>query len=164
MAIAEMTESLEKKVESPGGFRKLVADTSATVTFSLAFGVVNELLISGMSFAQYCKSRASMLLIHAVVGRPYGIYRDFLHGAAKVKESGLARRALVDMAANASFFAPIYTMALYFSGADKEQITYACASSVLLSTVVGPAFGWYLDKIRGFIGVKPEYLDDKVAK
>jgi hypothetical protein len=160
-------ESLENKVENEGkrgGFRKFLADSFASVTFSMGVGSAIEYFIAGLTVEQMLKSRGMATIVNVALGRPYGKFRDYVLRKIGVNEkSGFVKKALADIASFGSFWVPIYAGILYCAGADGKQIGAACITTTALSAFIGRPYGLYLDQIRGTFGVKPEYLDE-VAK
>lgn len=159
-----LEKTVEKETEKNGS-RKLLADTTALVTYALVVGTANEHFIIGLTPQQILKSRAINVPLNIVLGRPYGSYRDLVFHTCNVTEqSGFFKKFFADVGAMSSFWLPIYAGILYSAGADKDQITTGCASTVVVAAITGRPFGWYLDKLRQWFGVKPEYLDNKVEE
>ncbi len=158
-----MTEqSLEQKVESRSRWKARIADTLTSITFGLVVGTANEMLVVGLSPEQTLKSRAISIPLNTITGRPYGAYRDFLLKKLKITEkSGFFRKALGEFASYASFWTPIYSTILYCLGADNDQILAGAVTTAAMSTFISYPYGWYQDKMRGWFGVKPGYLEEK---
>ncbi len=155
-----MTEPLETTVnkETNGRFRKFLADTFACVSFGVGFGVVNELVIAGLSFEEWVKTRAVSSAMNTVLGRPYGKFRDYVFKKFGGEKSR-TRRFVADVVSFASFWMPFYASTLYVCGADQDQIASACLSLTAMSGFLGRPYGLYLDTVRKCFGVKPGYLD-----
>ncbi len=151
-------ETLEQKVESGSTWRARIVDTITSVTFGLAVGTANELLVVGLSPEQTLRSRAISIPLNAITGRPYGAYRDFLLKKLKITEkSGFFKKALGEFASYTSFWTPVYSIILYCIGADNDQIMAGAVSASIMSTFISHPYGWLQDKARGLFGVKPGY-------
>jgi hypothetical protein len=124
--------------------KKFFSDTFAQVTFSIIIGAFIELFIVQLTVEQSIRIRASALPIAVLIGRPYGIYRDFLCKRFQRSTKLRFRRLLVDAIANLTFQIPIYTVILAANGAFIKQIAAAVASVALFATISGRPFGIYL--------------------
>lgn len=156
-----MTDSLESAVDKEAkkrNVRQIFADTTAAVTFSWLIGSIND-LAAGLDTKQWLKTRGAMSVANAILGRPYSMYRDFINRKMGVtKESGFFRRALADMTAAVTVYAPLYAGVLYFlTDAKHDQMMAACATQTIMAAVIGRPYGWYNDKMRGWFGAKSEY-------
>jgi hypothetical protein len=141
--------NLEKAVK----LRKTFADTISMISFSFAVETPRELLM-GMRLEQTLYSRLAGIPVDLVIGRPYGIYLDWLRkkfNSEKVEgiiTKSRLKRTLVDSSAFLTFMAPIYTGILYSIGVDWQTIVPAVASAAVYSTIQGAPYGVYRDFIR----------------
>jgi hypothetical protein len=136
---------------------KWAADTSAAVSFSLAVGTANEMLIAGLTPEQCLKSRAISTCNNLLLGRPYGWYRDRIYKVLKCdQESSHLKRVLANTTSFATFWAPIYAGVLYATGADSEQIEKGYLTATAMSTFIGAPYGYYLDNVRRLFRVKTD--------
>lgn len=55
---------------------------------------------------------------------------------------------LADLFAYVSFQSPVYVAILWFIGANPQQIVAAVTSNMLISMVMGVAYGYFLDYCR----------------
>jgi hypothetical protein len=144
-----LKDNLEKKVK----LRKTIADTMSMISFSFVVEAPRELLI-GMSLEQTLYSRLSGIPIDLCIGRPYGIYLDWLRKKFNVEEvKGIVnkkrlKRTVVDSFAFLTFMAPIYAGMLYVIGVNENTIATAVASGAVYSTIQGAPYGIYRDFIR----------------
>lgn len=157
MMTAELEDTV-KKEESKYGFRRFLADTFAITSYGTFVNGSLEYFIVGLTFEQTAESRGMNALINLPLGRPYGKYRDFVWRKLKTDEnSGFLRKIAADIASVISFWIPVYAAVLYTTGADHKQVLSACATTTVINAFMGRPIGWYLDTVRSFFGVKPEY-------
>lgn len=84
-----------------------------------------------------------------IVGRPYGLFRDYLcERFAITEESSLLKKFFIEGTANGIFYMPLYATTLYMSGADEKQIVTACGISLGTSLVIGHPYGKSLEFTR----------------
>ncbi len=146
--------------QSPSGktLKNIVIDASASITFGTVVGGANEYLIAGMTLDQVFHSRGMMMIPNLLVGRPYGVYRDWMFRKTKTrKESHWLRKGLLDIFTLTTFQCPIYAGVLALAGADKEQITAAVTTVTLGAPLIGVAYGRYLDWFRNVCGIQSHY-------
>lgn len=58
--------------------RAFVADTTALTVFFTTTGIINERFVAGMSWEQVLHARLLGAALMVPVGRPYGIWRDWV--------------------------------------------------------------------------------------
>ena len=146
----------ESNIDRP--IRKFIIDTSAMVSYSIAIGMANEILIANMSLEQSLKSRAMSIIPNMLTGGIYGKYRDWVLKKFKTsKKSHWLKKAVADITAFASFQGPLYATILALAGADSDQIMTAVGSVTLMSPVLGRPYGLYLDGLRKISGLKGYY-------
>ncbi len=63
--------------------RAFVADTVALILFFTTTGVINERLVAGMAWEQVLHARLLGAVLMVPVGRPYGLWRDWLMRRAR---------------------------------------------------------------------------------
>lgn len=135
--------------------RKYAADTTGAITFSWIFGAVNELLICGLSVQQYYTSRLAMSGVHVILGRPFGLYRDYIRVKFKANESIWRKRAADIFSAN-TFATPFYATALYSSGTTLQEIIQATITANGIGLFIGRPYGAYLDIVRNVFRIPSE--------
>lgn len=129
--------------------RSAVADTVAMVIYCFITGMLIEILLSGMSFQQSLSSRLVSIPVNIVIAWPYGLYRDrILRLSQRFVTHGTWVKNLADLFAYVSFQSPVYVAILWFIGANPQQIVAAVTSNVLISMVMGVAYGYFLDYCR----------------
>lgn len=152
--IKEKTKILQKLRN--GNWRKICADTFSMITFSFIVESPRELAI-GMTLEQTIYTRGLGIPIDLVIGRPYGIYLDWIRkkfGAEKVRgvfNKGRLKRTFADTLAFSTAMAPVYAGALYVAGVDFKTGIAAIASGTLYSTIQGAPYGVYNDFVREYL-------------
>ena len=149
--------SLEETTK--GSWTKYAADTVAAQSWGLTVGTLTE-IAAGMSAEQIAKSRGMMIVMNAVVGRPYGLWRDFvLRTYGVTEETGKLARAAIEGVATASFYTTLYvSLNAAFNDTDGKTLAMSAVSGVAMGLALGRPYGWYLDKVRDWFGVSPEYI------
>jgi hypothetical protein len=112
-----------------------------------------ELLIAGLSVEQMVGTRLSALPIILLVGRPYGIYRDWIFRTLQIADVDRFKAILADTFANVSFQTPLYVILLALNGASHHQIFIAAGTLLLIGTVSGRPYGIFLTWVRRLFGV-----------
>ncbi|KEA54077.1 MULTISPECIES: L-alanine exporter AlaE [Mangrovibacter] len=128
--------------------RHAVADTFAMVVYCSVVGMMIEIFISGMDFRQSLSSRLVAIPVNMVIAWPYGLYRDKIMGYARRAGGGKKVKNLADMFAYVTFQSPVYAAILFTVGADWHQIVAAVSSNMVVSMMMGAAYGYFLDFCR----------------
>ena len=128
--------------------RHAVADTVAMVVYCFIVGMMIEIFISGMSFQQSLSSRLVSIPVNIVIAFPYGVYRDLILRQAQRLSPARTVRSLADMLAYVTFQSPVYAAILLFVGADWQQIVTAVSSNMVVSMLMGAAYGYFLEYCR----------------
>ncbi len=86
------------------------------------------------------------------VGRPYGIWRDWL-----LRHAGPDQRSKVlwDSLALVSFQVPIYAAIIAVSGASGRGLLMGVAGATVMMLVLGRPYGAFLNGIRTLSGLPP---------
>src|SRR5215207_10993083 len=58
--------------------RAFIADTTALILFFTTTGIINERFVAGMTWEQVFHARLLGAVLMVPVGRPYGIWRDWI--------------------------------------------------------------------------------------
>jgi len=125
-------------------------------TFSYVVAAPLELWIAGMSWHAHLQARLIGLLINSIIGRPYGLWREFVvTRTSTTEQSSVLKRYWVDTLVFLSFQLPVYVTILALSGADWNGILKAAGTASLLAGFLGRPYGIYLDFIRKIVGLKP---------
>ncbi len=151
---------LEERMEAPHGWRALAADTGAAAAALGIAGVIGafrDMVVFGLSFSQYAGSRGAMALAPLALGRPYGVFRDWLLSlSGTTEESARWQRwgadSFAGFIANAVCYAPLYAASLLAAGAETRQIALAVGASMLASAAAGRPYGWLIEKARSWCG------------
>jgi len=154
-----LEQRLEEKPEPhPSGgrsIREFLADTTACVTFGWTVGGLNETFVIGLPVYQMIVSRAANTGVSLCTGGLFGKYCDLVNRVLGIDEgSGMIKRAAADIAANVTFWVPMYEVLLrYAVGVTDEQTIYSARMSVTtLCAVTGAPFNVYLRYVRGWFG------------
>lgn len=123
--------------------RRYFADTFAQIVFSTIVGAFVEILIAGLSFGQSAGVRLAAIPAILIVGRPYGIYRDWLFRLTAGNSSQI-RAMAIDTIANVTFQIPIYALLLAINGATPGQIISATGGILIISAFSGRPYGLFL--------------------
>ncbi|ANG93872.1 L-alanine exporter AlaE [Enterobacteriaceae bacterium 155047] len=128
--------------------RHAVADTFAMVVYCSVVNMVIEIFLSGMSFEQSLSSRLVAIPVNILIAWPYGLYRDAaMRLARRISPAGWAKN-LADVLAYVTFQSPVYVAILLTVGADWSQIFAAVSSNIVVSMLMGAAYGYFLDYCR----------------
>ncbi|KQY48584.1 L-alanine exporter AlaE [Rhizobium sp. Root483D2] len=129
-----------------------VADTLALVLFFTTTGIVNERIIAGMTWEQVLHARLIGGVLMVPVGRPYGLWRDWLMSHAK--QTRLSQ-LIWDSLALVSFQVPIYTAIIAFSGAAGDSLIRGVLGATVMMMVLGRPYGAFLNWVRHLFGLPP---------
>lgn len=128
--------------------RHAVADTFAMVVYCSVVNMMIEIFLSGMSFEQSLSSRLVAIPVNILIAWPYGLYRDAaMRLARRISPAGWAKN-LADVLAYVTFQSPVYVAILLTVGADWSQIFAAVSSNIVVSMLMGAAYGYFLDYCR----------------
>lgn len=140
--------------------RHAVADTFAMVVYCSVVNMMIEIFLSGMSFEQSLSSRLVAIPVNILIAWPYGFYRDtFMRFTKRYSQANWAKN-LADVLAYVTFQSPVYVLILWSVGADWNQIAAAVSSNIIVSMIMGAAYGYFLDycrrlfRISGYRNVK----------
>ena len=138
--------------------RHAVADTFAMVVYCTVVNMMIEIFLSGMTFQQSLSSRLVAIPVNIIIAVPYGFYRDFaMRQARRISASGWMKN-IADVVAYVTFQSPVYVAILLVVGADWHQIAAAVSSNIVVSMMMGAAYGYFLDYCRRLFRVSPYQL------
>ncbi|MCW6512431.1 L-alanine exporter AlaE [Lichenifustis flavocetrariae] len=132
--------------------RAFIADTTALILFFTTTGIINEHFIAGMDWEQVFHARTLGAVLMVPVGRPYGIWRDWL---MKRAVTGLISRLLWDSTALVSFQVPIYAAIIAISGASGRGLLMGVIGATLMMLALGRPYGAFLNMVRRSFGLPP---------
>lgn len=132
--------------------RAYTADTLALVIFFTTTGIINERFVAGMSWDQVFYARLLGAVLMVPVGRPYGIWRDWIMQRAK---SDRVSQLLWDGIALVSFQVPIYAAIIAISGASGRGLLYGILGAVVMMLALGRPYGVFLNWVRALFGLPP---------
>ena len=135
--------------------RHAVADTFAMVVYCTVVNMAIEIFLSEMTFQQSLSSRLVAIPVNIIIAVPYGFYRDFaMRQAHRISASDWMKN-IADVVAYVTFQSPVYVAILLVVGADWHQIAAAVSSNIVVSMMMGAAYGYFLDYCRRLFRVSP---------
>ena len=132
--------------------RALIADTTALILFFTTTGVLNERFIAGMTWDQVLHARVLGAVLMVPVGRPYGIWRDWVMRYARPDRLS---QVLWDSLALVSFQVPIYAAIIAISGASGRGLWMGVLGATVIMLVLGRPYGAFLNWVRTRFGLPP---------
>ena len=132
--------------------RAFVADTTALILFFTTTGTINELFIAGMTLNQVVHARLLGAALMIPVGRPYGLWRDWIMRFARPDRLS---RLLCDSFALVSFQVPIYAFIIAVSGASGRGLLLGVLGATMMMLLLGRPYGAFLSWVRTLFGILP---------
>lgn len=134
-----------------------ISDIAAINLFSLTFAL-NEKLIAGMDWGEVGKTRLAAVVGNTIIGRPYGIYRNWVMKKLHVREdSHWLKKYLADVGTFATGQTPFYLVFLAVAGAEGAEMAKAATFLTLAAPLVGRPQGWTYDKMSEQFGLETAY-------
>ena len=157
-------EAVTERQEDPSrdvSVRKIAAvDIGGNITYGLVVGAMLD-YSAGLNAAGILASRTYATAMNSVVGGPYGWWREKAFKITNTnEESGKVRKTLVDLLAFNSFQVPMYATAIAVGSLisegsiDWEKVRDGATNLAVISPLIGPTMGWYLDGFRRLFGIK----------
>lgn len=140
------------RLRLPRASRSSIADTLALIVFFTATGIINERWIVGMTWEQVFHARLLGGALMVPVGRPYGMWRDWVMRHAKDTR---VSRLLWDSLALMSFQVPIYAVIIAVSGASGDGLIRGVVGAAVMMLVLGRPYGAFLNAVRRLFGLPP---------
>jgi len=132
--------------------RVFVADTTALILFFTTTGMLNEHFIAGMHWDQVLHARLLGAALMVPVGRPYGVWRDYVMRRASAHRLS---RIVWDSLALVTFQVPIYVVIIAVSGASVRGLWLGTLSATVMMLVLGRPYGAFLLAVRRLFGLPP---------
>jgi hypothetical protein len=132
--------------------RAFMADTTALILFFTTTGMINERFIAGMTWEQVLHARLLGAVLMVPVGRPYGIWRDWIMQQARPDRMS---QLLWDSLALVSFQVPIYAAIIAVSGASGRGLLLGVLGATVMMLALGRPYGAFLNWIRALFGIPP---------
>ncbi len=132
--------------------RAFIADTTALILFFTTTGIINERFIAGMTWEQVFHARLLGAVLMVPVGRPYGIWHDWL--MQRARPDGLSQ-LLWDSLALVSFQVPIYAAIIAISGASGRGLLLGILGATMMMLALGRPYGAFLNWVRARFGLPP---------
>ena len=130
--------------------RAFIADTTALILFFTTTGIINEHFVAGMTLEQVLHARLLGAALMIPVGRPYGIWRDWIMRYARPSRLS---QTLWDSLALVGFQAPIYAVIIAISGASGRRLLLGVLGATVMMLVLGRPYGAFLSWVRALFGV-----------
>ena len=131
--------------------RALIADTTALILFFTTTGIANERFLAGMAWEQVFHARLLGAVLMIPVGRPYGVWRDWILRRAG---PGRVSHLIADSLALVSFQVPIYAAIIAVSGASGRGLLFGVLGATAIMLACGRPYGIFLNGIRALFGVR----------
>ena len=132
--------------------RGYIADTLALLLFFTTTGIINERFIAGMSWDQVLQARLIGGVLMVPVGRPYGVWRDWMMRHAKGTRLS---QLFWDSVSLMSFQVPIYAGIIAFSGASGMGLLRGVLGAAVMMIVLGRPYGAFLNWVRRLFSLPP---------
>lgn len=132
--------------------RAFIADTTALILFFTTTGIINERFIAGMTWEQVFHARLLGAVLMVPVGRPYGIWRDWLMQRARPDRLS---QLLWDSLALVSFQVPIYAAIIAISGASGRGLLLGVLGATIMMLALGRPYGAFLNWVTALFGLPP---------
>ncbi len=133
--------------------KRHAVDTMALILFFTATGIINERLVAGMTWEQVLRARLIGGALMVPVGRPYGMWRDWMMGHAKGTHFS---HFVCDSLALVTFQVPIYAAIIAFSGASGRGLVHGVLGAGVMMVVLGRPYGVFLQWMRRLFGLSAE--------
>src|SRR4028119_105913 len=132
--------------------RAFIADTTALILFFTTTGIITERFIARVSGGQVFHARLLGAVLMVPVGRPYGIWRDWLMRRARPDRLS---QLLWDSLALVSFQVPIYAAVIAVSGAPGRRRVAGVLGATIMMLALGRPYGAFLNRVRALFGLSP---------
>jgi hypothetical protein len=132
--------------------RAFIADTTALLLFFTTTGAINEHFIAGMTWEQVFHARLLGAILMVPVGRPYGVWRDWIMKHARPSHLS---QLLWDSLALVSFQVPIYAAIIAISGASGRGLLLGTLGATVMMLALGRPYGVFLGWVRALFGLPP---------
>ncbi len=146
------SEKFEKLKKSQ--IYKFIVEAFTMNVFSIVITTPNEILIAGMDFGEYIRTRMAALLLNTLTGRPYGVWRDWLIKKLQIsKESSIGMRYIGDTLSFIGFQLPLYWLSMMFGRAELTEMVRASVTLTIIAGITGRPYGVWLEKFRNECGL-----------
>ena len=132
--------------------RAFIADTTALILFFTTAGIINERFVLGMTWEQLFHARLLGAVLMVLVGRPYGLWRDWLMKRARPNRLS---QLLWDSLSLVSFQVPIYAAIIAVSGARGRGLGLGVIGATVMMFALGRPYGAFLNWVRGLFALPP---------
>ncbi|PIN73190.1 hypothetical protein COV20_03080 [Candidatus Woesearchaeota archaeon CG10_big_fil_rev_8_21_14_0_10_45_16] len=157
--IPERPESLEELTE-PSLRKVAVVDTIGNNLYGLVVGGLLD-YNAGLDLTGILASRTYAAGMNTITGAPYGWWREqVFRFTGTTEEDNRMKRTAVDLLAFNTFQLPFYATVVAIGSlvsegkVDMEKVEHGALSLALISPLIGPSMGWFLDGFRRVCGVR----------
>ncbi len=137
-----------------------LVDTLGNVSYSLGTGALLD-TAAGLDLPGVIASRTTATAMNSVTGGPYGFWREKMYKWTNTnKDSSKLRKTLTDLLAFNTFQVPIYAIAVAAGSLasdgeiDYEKVANGARNLALISPLIGPTMGMWMDFLRKRFNVK----------
>ena len=117
--------------------------------FSIVITTPNEILIAGMDFGEFIRTRIAAMVFNTLTGRPYGIWRDWLLRRIGLNaNSSRVKKYFGDTLAFIGFQLPGYWACCLIGGAEVDEALKASVVLTIIAGLTGGPYGIWLEKFR----------------
>lgn len=157
--------------KNKGSKKEFLVDTLGNVSYSLVVGSLLD-YVSGLRGLGIVTSRTYATGVNTTTGGLYGKWRNFVFKVTKTSDSSnKLKKYLVDLLAFNTAQVPIYASAVALGSfvsegkVDLEKVTNGARNLAIISPLIGPTMGWYMDIIRKCFGLKSaaEKVEDPIS-
>lgn len=128
------------------GIRKYLVDTSASMTFFMPLSATIEHYAAHIDGDHTVRTREGSFVAQLLLGRPYGMFRDWWKKRWNVTESShWFRKHAVDSSARVLYGVVVYPFVLGAAGVPFEQAKKAYVIGLSVSVIAGVPYGSFLD-------------------
>jgi hypothetical protein len=122
------------------------------ILFFTTTGIINEHFIAGMTWEQVFHARLLGAILMVPVGRPYGIWRDWV---MRYAQPSRLSQLIWDSLALVSFQVPIYAGIIAISGASGRGLFLGTLGAAVMMLALGRPYGAFLACVRALFGLPP---------
>ena len=139
--------------------KEFMVDTASGGIYSLVVGAAVD-YSAGLDWKDILYSRGFAIGVNAVMDGPYGKWRNAVFSCTKTtEECGKVRKNMANLLAFNTFQTPGYGVIITVSSLlsngefDMEKVEYGMAYLAMISPLIGPTMGMWMDVARSYFGL-----------
>jgi len=147
-------------IDIPSRAKIMLVDIGGSLTYGFFAGGTLD-ICAGLNMKGIVISRAYNTVINIATGAPYGWWREQAYRLTNtLKQSHWLRKAGIDFLAYNTFHTPMYTAGVGLASLvsegeiDLEKVKDGAQYCVMISPLISPTWGWFLDRCRKMFGIK----------